>query len=52
MHATTAMQHAAERNWSAGGHPEARRNYTSLHNNLGKERAEKLVYVKAEMAAR
>ena len=44
MHATTA---AAGRNWSAWG-----RKYSSLRNNLSKERAEKLVYVKANMAAR
>ena len=44
MHATTA---AAERNWSAWG-----RNYTSLRSNLSMERAEQLIYVKANMAAR
>ena len=36
----------------AWGHPQAGINYTSLRNDLIKERAEKLVYVKAEMAAR
>jgi hypothetical protein len=43
MHATTA---AAKKNWSAWG-----RNYTSLPNNLGKEMAEKLIYVEANMAS-
>lgn len=42
MHATTA---AAERNWSAWG-----RNYTDLRNRLSKDRAEKLIFIKANMA--
>ena len=44
---STAAAAAAARNWSAKGC-----NYTSLRNNLSKERAEKLVYVEASMAAR
>jgi hypothetical protein len=41
LHVTTA---AAERNWSAWG-----RLYTALRNQLGLEKAEKMVFIKANM---
>ena len=42
MHASSC---GAERNWSCRG-----RTYTSLRNALSKESAEKLIYVKSNMA--
>ncbi|KXZ43791.1 hypothetical protein GPECTOR_80g151 [Gonium pectorale] len=43
MHATTC---AAERNWSLWGNV-----YTKARNRLGKERAEKLIYIRGNSSA-